>query len=160
MIECTCGSGGHPRHCKLHPDQFRIHVAEMGVESHFTEGDEKEAYASMDEFKAAIQAAEDRKDREIASLKKLVFEAIPTKNKGLRDLFKGESAAGGFGGAPSYEVWLRTLDYREVSRLIRLHTSVIDSLRLRRRFVQHEEERRALHSQYGTYPDFLSELRP
>lgn len=26
---CTCGSGAHPRHCKLHPENFDKHVAEL-----------------------------------------------------------------------------------------------------------------------------------
>lgn len=28
-VPCTCGSGGHPRHCKRHPDAFEAHVMEM-----------------------------------------------------------------------------------------------------------------------------------
>ena len=28
---CTCGSGGHPRHCKEHPDAYDKHVAEINA---------------------------------------------------------------------------------------------------------------------------------
>lgn len=26
---CTCGSGGHPRTCRLHPDRYEEHIAEL-----------------------------------------------------------------------------------------------------------------------------------
>ena len=26
---CTCGSGGHPRQCELHPNAYERHVAEL-----------------------------------------------------------------------------------------------------------------------------------
>lgn len=26
---CTCGSGGHPRRCDLHPDAYDAHLAEL-----------------------------------------------------------------------------------------------------------------------------------
>lgn len=26
---CTCGSGGHPRECKTHPDYYALHAAEI-----------------------------------------------------------------------------------------------------------------------------------
>lgn len=29
---CTCGSGAHPRRCKLHPDEYDRHVAELNAE--------------------------------------------------------------------------------------------------------------------------------
>lgn len=29
---CTCGSGGHPRRCELHPDRYELHCLEMSYE--------------------------------------------------------------------------------------------------------------------------------
>jgi hypothetical protein len=29
---CTCGSGGHPRHCAKHPEAYAAHVAEINAE--------------------------------------------------------------------------------------------------------------------------------
>jgi hypothetical protein len=29
---CTCGSGGHPRYCKRHPDRKALHIAEWNME--------------------------------------------------------------------------------------------------------------------------------
>lgn len=26
---CTCGSGGHPRRCELHPEAYAAHLAEL-----------------------------------------------------------------------------------------------------------------------------------
>lgn len=30
---CTCGSGGHPRRCDLHPGAYERHVAEIDAEN-------------------------------------------------------------------------------------------------------------------------------
>jgi hypothetical protein len=30
---CTCGSGAHPRHCKVHPEEFQRHCDELGAEA-------------------------------------------------------------------------------------------------------------------------------
>lgn len=29
---CTCGSGGHPRRCATHPDEYDKHIAELDGE--------------------------------------------------------------------------------------------------------------------------------
>lgn len=29
---CTCGSGGHPRECATHPEEYARHVAELDAE--------------------------------------------------------------------------------------------------------------------------------
>lgn len=34
---CTCGSGGHPRRCDLHPSRYDAHIAELNAEN----GDEE-----------------------------------------------------------------------------------------------------------------------
>lgn len=31
---CTCGSGGHPRRCAKHPEEFDRHCADMDRENH------------------------------------------------------------------------------------------------------------------------------
>lgn len=31
--KCTCGSGGHPRHCDKHPDRRELHIVEMNYEN-------------------------------------------------------------------------------------------------------------------------------
>jgi hypothetical protein len=89
-------------------------------------------------------------------LKRLVFESQPFKRKGIFGRLLSAEKPGGFGGAPEYEVWLRSLEDPE--RLVDLYTSAIDALRYRRRFVRHEIERRCLHSSYGIIPaEFLFE---
>jgi len=89
---------------------------------------------------------------EITRLKKLIFQAVPVKSYSLRKLWWPRDKPKGFGGAGDYEVWLRSLDHSQIQDLIRLHTGGIDSLRYRRRFLQHESERRFLHSSYGATP--------
>ena len=29
VTPCTCGSGGHPRHCAKHPEEYAKHCAEL-----------------------------------------------------------------------------------------------------------------------------------
>jgi hypothetical protein len=89
---------------------------------------------------------------EITRLTRLVFQSVPIKSYSLRKLGWGRNEPKGFGGAGDYEVWLRTLDHMQLGYLIKLHTGAIDSLRYRRRFIQHELERRHLHSSYGATP--------
>ncbi len=31
MEHCTCGSGGHPRRCFLHPDQYYLHCFDLDI---------------------------------------------------------------------------------------------------------------------------------
>ena len=35
--DCTCGSGGHPRHCEKHPHRLGMHCAELDVENELAE---------------------------------------------------------------------------------------------------------------------------
>jgi hypothetical protein len=52
---CTCGSGGHPRECKLHPELYRLHIAELNLEGILP--DDPDVRAAMDElFKATSEA--------------------------------------------------------------------------------------------------------
>lgn len=39
---CTCGSGGHPRRCDLHPGAYEEHIAEMETEARMDWADEVE----------------------------------------------------------------------------------------------------------------------
>jgi hypothetical protein len=94
---------------------------------------------------------------EIKRLQRLVFHEVPMKRGGIGRLWA--KPAPGFGGATDYEAWLRTLESQDLQHLIKLHTGAIDSLRYRRRFVQHEAERRFLHSSYGKHPfEHLAEM--
>lgn len=34
---CTCGSGGHPRPCDVHPDRYAAHCAELSAEAAYDE---------------------------------------------------------------------------------------------------------------------------
>ena len=52
---CRCGSGAHPRECELHPELYRLHIAELNVEAHLP--DESEAMKAMDELIAATHEA-------------------------------------------------------------------------------------------------------
>lgn len=88
---------------------------------------------------------------EIKRLQKLVFQAGPMKRSSISRLFN-TTPAQGFGGVTDYEMWLRTIEGQELDHLIRLHTGAIDAMRYRRRFIQHERERRCLHSSYGKHP--------
>lgn len=103
----------------------------------------------------------DSLDRE-RQLKRLVFRSVPMKRRlyaftAIKRLFSDPDR--GFGGANEYEVWLRSLDHWDLSRLSSLYTSVIDQLRYMRRFVLCELERRGLHSSYGKYdPELLLSL--
>jgi hypothetical protein len=155
-ITCTCGSGGHPRACKLHPELYRLHVAELNVENNLS--DDPEARKAMDELNAATQEVLKKRKDTIERLTKLIFQANPNlKSYSLLKFWK--KTQGGFGGATDYEVWLRSLDHIQLDHIIRLHTGAIDALRYRRRFIQNELERRSLHSSYGKHPaEFLFEL--
>lgn len=155
---CTCGSGAHPRECKLHPELYRLHVAELNVEGYLPEDDD--AHKAMDELIAATQDALKKRREEIERLTKLVFHSLPNPFKSYSLMKFWKNPQDGFGGASDYEVWLRTLDDSKLQGLIRLHTGAIDALRYRRRFIQNEMERRNLHSSYGKHPaEFLFELK-
>jgi hypothetical protein len=156
---CRCGSGAHPRECKLHPELYRLHVAELNVEGYLPE-DDPAAHKAMDELLASITEALKKRKDEIERLTRLVFQSNPNlKSYSLLKFWKEPKS--GIGGATDYEVWLRSIDYRDLDYLVRLHTGAIDALRYRRRFIQHELERRYLHSSYGKHPaEFLFELEP
>jgi len=157
---CTCGSGAHPRECKLHPELYRLHIAELNVECHLP--DDSDAQKAMDELLEAIRGALKVRKDETERLTKLVFTSLPTpfKSHSLRRFWKNTPKAG-FGGATDYEVWLRSLEHTKLQDLIGLHTGAIDALRYRRRFIENELERRHLHSSYGKHPaEFLFELEP
>ena len=51
---CTCGSGAHPRECRLHPESFRIHCAALSLEAHLD--DSSEAQAAIHEYDQAFEA--------------------------------------------------------------------------------------------------------
>jgi len=36
---CTCGSGGHPRRCDLHPDAYEEHTADLNADADDAGGD-------------------------------------------------------------------------------------------------------------------------
>ena len=153
---CTCGSGAHPRECKLHPELYRLHIAELNLEGHLPE-DDADATKAMDELIAATGAALKVRKDEIERLTRLVFQANP--NLKSYSLLKFWKQPRGFGGVTDYEVWLRALEHTELNYLTRLHTGAIDALRYRRRYIQNELERRNLHSSYGKHPaEFLFEL--
>jgi len=42
-MTCTCGSGAHPRHCEVHPDNYAKHVAELQKENDELLTDEERA---------------------------------------------------------------------------------------------------------------------
>jgi len=67
---CTCGSGAHPRQCKLHPELYRLHIAELNAEAHMP--DEPEAMAAMHELSDAIMAALQKARKENERLTRLV----------------------------------------------------------------------------------------
>lgn len=95
---------------------------------------------------------------ENARLKRLVFQSQPSKSRGIISILTRREK-GGHGGATEYEIWLRTREYAELRSLTQLYDSVIDALRFRRRFIQHEIIRQNLHSSYGSFPaELLAEL--
>lgn len=153
---CTCGSVDHPRECKLHPELYRLHIASLNVKGYLNElPDEvkKDALKAMDALLKAQSEALRIRQVEVERLQRLVFKSNSTRTT--------KEPSGGFGGASDYEVWLRGREYLDLNYLIRMHTSVIDGLRFRRRFIQHEVERRFLHSSYGKHPaEHLFELQP
>jgi len=111
---CTCGSGAHPRACKLHPELYRLHVAELNVEGYLPE-DEPAAMKAMDELNAATQEALKKRGDAIERLTRLVFQANPNlKSYSLLKFWK--KPQGGFGGATDYEVWLRSLDHTQLAK--------------------------------------------
>lgn len=86
---------------------------------------------------------------EIKRLQRLVFQSAPSKPKGLLRLWASKPQ--GHGGVTDYELWLRGLDYKDLDKLASLYTGAVDSLRFRKRFVEHEVTRRHLHSEYGKH---------
>jgi hypothetical protein len=85
---CRCGSGAHPRKCDLHPERYRLHVAELNVEAYLPEGD-KDALAAMDELLAAITGAL-LAERSRAGLPKLrcAFSYIPIDPSDPEDRYR------------------------------------------------------------------------
>lgn len=158
---CTCGSGAHPRECKLHPDAYRLHIAQLNVEAYLSEDPEvqESAQAAMDELNAATTVALQTSRKRNEALARLVFQtnAVNGSSYNLETLRK---RVGGLrGGATDYEVWLRKLEWDDLQNLARLHQSAIDVFRYRHRFIQNEAERRHLHSSYGKHPaEFLFEI--
>lgn len=75
---CRCGSGAHPRECELHPELYRLHVAELNAEAHVSG---KEAEDAFSELQLAIQGALSIR-REIAEgLRAQVDEVIVERNQ-------------------------------------------------------------------------------
>ena len=113
---------------------------------------------TIESLQKELKAALDRERQ----LKRLVFRSVPMKRRlyaftAIKKLFADPDR--GFGGAKEYEVWLRSLDHWELTRLCNLYTSVIDQLRYMKRFVLCEQERRGLHSNFGDYdPELLLSL--
>lgn len=66
---CTCGSGGHPRQCALHPESYRLHVAELNMLALADEDDSEHAREVVDEFDAAYRAARAVRNETIAKLR-------------------------------------------------------------------------------------------
>jgi hypothetical protein len=93
-----------------------------------------------------------RLQKEVERLQRLVFEKLPTRHNALRLFRICNKTPEGFGGVSDYEAWLRTRDHRDLDSLVNMHTTAIDALRYRRKFIQHEVERRCLHSSYGEHP--------
>jgi len=145
---CTCDPGVHPRRCNLHPERFRLHVAELNFEEAVPNNpDVKKA---MVEFFKAVSETIKIKNAEISGLQTLVFKATPTsKSSSLRRLWSKDT---GHSGVTDYELWVRKLDWSTLQYSIKLHGGAIDALRLRRRFLENEAERRHLHSEYGKHP--------
>ena len=150
MADCTCGSGANPRRCYVHPRHFEWHVAELDVENQLE--DTIEARAAFARYQRATDSVINDHKKEIERLKRLVYHKTPTKNSGFRWLMRTETKVGSSGSASDYEVWLRTKEYGDLSSLKSLFVSAIDTLRYRKRFVEHELERRHLYSEYGEHP--------
>ena len=56
-FRCTCGSGGHPRECELHPENYGKHIAELDAIGQETdEGAEANHAAEMAAFRVARRA--------------------------------------------------------------------------------------------------------
>lgn len=163
-VYCTC-SPAEPAKCKLHPEMYYFHLRARDMETLVAKHKGTELQTAWDRLSLSAQTVERRRTQEVEDLQRLVLKSTPTKNYGLRRFFmERKRKPGGLGGASDYEVWLRTLEFRELSRLVQLYTSALDGLRFRRRFVQHEVERRFLHSSYGKHAaeDLfdLAEVRP
>lgn len=71
---CTCGSGGHPRACALHPESYRLHVAELNVLALVDEAEKQQAREAIDEFDAAFRAARDVRNVTIDHLRAELLE--------------------------------------------------------------------------------------
>lgn len=68
--KCTCGSGGHPRKCSLHPWAYQQHIAELNHDIVRDDTDD-----------LIIRA--DKLEAELANLKKLVEQIDKVQNEML-----------------------------------------------------------------------------
>lgn len=67
---CTCGSGGHPRKCKVHPWAYQQHIMDMNHDG---------LYDQVQELEERIEKLEDIKS-ELESLKKIVNQIDQVQN--------------------------------------------------------------------------------
>lgn len=68
--KCTCGSGGHPRRCRIHPWAFQQHVFELNHD--IVRDDTDDLIIRVDKLEA-----------ELASLKKIVDQIDKIQNEML-----------------------------------------------------------------------------
>lgn len=57
-IDCTCGSGAHPKQCKTHPFNFDLHVAELNLYGALCDSEECtsiEATELIDKFRLTVE---------------------------------------------------------------------------------------------------------
>ena len=69
--KCTCGSGGHPRRCRLHPWTYQQHISELNHDNLYDEVQELiEKVEKLETIKA-----------ELESLKKIVDQIDKVQNE-------------------------------------------------------------------------------
>lgn len=56
---CTCGSGGHPRKCDMHPEAYRLHVALLNVEAILDSEGLRASIESADRMYACVDELEE-----------------------------------------------------------------------------------------------------
>lgn len=47
---CTCGSGAHPRHCHIHPENYQLHINEINAD--YAQEDNIDFLAKLEQIQA------------------------------------------------------------------------------------------------------------
>lgn len=72
---CTCGSGGHPRKCELHPWRYRMHCDELDLEGNLEVAKEKND-VMIEALNSIVELLVNNSSKDAINLAKLTLKKI------------------------------------------------------------------------------------